>query len=389
MDFLTGFLLISGFFKSGSVGSPSQLGRLILAALSLYVLRRSPRFFTICIMGATYVIALELVSFFLLHHNPKGFFSAIISGYKPLLFLFVVLTYFFFKHKKQINAWMLLSYGRLSALIYGFNVIICAVLEIGAKTYGSGTFGTKGFVPSNNGLSMVLGVYTLVSLFMYLKTRKSKDFVYFSLICLSCLLVGAKTSLIFPFVAFLVLFIKMNLWYKLYLIAFVGVWIFSYFEVIVTIFRAIFDVVIYRFENNASFWTFIASSRDKFVIEAFNQYDLSGWWVLRILFGLGAFVSFRNPNSINQMEMLETDLFDVFFRYGLVLILICAIVVFWAALSNLYQKRYLLFLTWCLAIIFSSVAGHVVFNGMSTTVIQVLFVVSVWQKEENEDTFSV
>ena len=112
-------------------------------------------------------------------------------------------------------------------------------------------------------------------------------------------------------------------------------------------------------------FTFIMSSRDSFVKDAFREYDTTGFLVLRIFTGLGAFLSFRKPHTNLGFDTLENDVFDIFFMYGLIgLLAYFGIILF--ALKKLVVKKQLEWLAFSSAIfVYSMIAGHSVFNQTS------------------------
>ena len=174
-------------------------------------------------------------------------------------------------------------------------------------------------------------------------------------------MIGTKSSIIFLLVNFLYFCFVVIKHGKI----FVFIFAVGFFVANFQLFEQLFDVIFYRFKNKGTVFTFIMSSRDSFVKDAFREYDTTGFLVLRIFTGLGAFLSFRKPHTNLGFDTLENDVFDIFFMYGLIgLLAYFGIILF--ALKKLVVKKQLEWLAFSSAIfVYSMIAGHSVFNQTS------------------------
>jgi len=124
-------------------------------------------------------------------------------------------------------------------------------------------------------------------------------------------------------------------------------------------------VIIFRYNVN-TFSQFILSMRDNYITNAIYHYSNEGALVLRNIFGTGLFMSFRNPGEINLIyDTLETDLFDLFFAYGIIGALVYIYIIMNSIVFSFVRKQIYLLLIWILVAGHSIMAGHVLFNGLS------------------------
>jgi hypothetical protein len=148
-------------------------------------------------------------------------------------------------------------------------------------------------------------------------------------------------------------------------------------------FRVVFDVVVKRYENSESLILFLGSGRIGYVENAMQVFLAQSDIILRLLFGSGAFLSFQNPDYVSIYDTLETDLFDVLFMYGLVGV--STFLTFFAYIGYCLRKYFIFILAFTVLFFHSIVAGHVLFNGMSSFPIVMLFLVSSFLKTRERD----
>lgn len=380
-DLLTGMLISVGLTQEGGLASPSQLGRLGLIVYCAYVLRQK---FAIGLAYCSllYFVLLEGVWFFV-HQRIYGIGYGFATSFKIAYFIFVLIMLMNLFFEKKIQPLEFLKKSIQSALIYAGNVIFCLITGLGEKSYYDG-LGTKGFIASNNGLSMYLGVFSLISLYAYLKTQHRRDFLIYIFILLGGILVGAKTSLIFALVSLFVLFFHLSAKIKAFVV-FVFVFIVTLlWQYLLIAFNAVFYVIIYRFQINDSLFSFFASSRDIFVRNALANYSLDGFWFIRIFTGAGAFITYRNPSQFDQYnKLMETDVFDIYFQYGIIVLALYLIFFAVGMYSAFRSKNKLLMISWVMCLGFSATAGHVIFNGMSIAAVSTLFLLIIFASKED------
>ncbi|MDX2346617.1 MAG: O-antigen ligase family protein, partial [Legionella sp.] len=132
------------------------------------------------------------------------------------------------------------------------------------------------------------------------------------------------------------------------------------------LFSLFFDVIIIRFENSESIYSFLASSRDVFVVNALSNFHIEGLYFLRLFFGFGVYMSFRTvSDDISLYDTLENDFFDIFFSYGF--IGICVFISFYLfhAFRAISSKKFEALLIFSTLFLISALIGHVLFDAMA------------------------
>jgi hypothetical protein len=92
---------------------------------------------------------------------------------------------------------------------------------------------------------------------------------------------------------------------------------------------------------------------------------------VRFFTGGGSILSFQKLDNF-KYDTLETDLFDIFFMYGIAFALIYLFIIFYFLYKTLEQKKYILFLLFLLMSFHSIMAGHIIFNAMSFIIVILL-----------------
>ena len=137
----------------------------------------------------------------------------------------------------------------------------------------------------------------------------------------------------------------------------------------------IFDVITLRYHNSNSLWEYLFGIRLSYISNAFETYYFRGVDALTLLFGSGSYVSFQNPASASQYDTLESDIFDILFMYGLVGVFVYILMFVFGFF--LFKKQTYFFVTWGCIFLHSLLAGHVILNGMSLTIIAFLLAIGV------------
>jgi hypothetical protein len=384
IDAFTGKLIFSGAITEGSLFSPSQIFRLLLTIFSFFFLKPKEILFVLTVI--CYFLTIELISLSF-HQNFTGFLLGLVYSYKLvfILLVFLVLRPIFMKY----NQYSLLKYFVVSGFLYG-TILLCSVaLGIDESTYNKGTFGSKGFFASGNGLSLFLGVSSLLAFYLYKKEKTVLSIFYYIILVISTVLVGTKGSIFFLSInLLLILFISKKVFYLLGTTTFLLFVI--YIDKIINLFSVAFDVVILRYNNSISLFQFLASSRDDFIKDAFEVFGNSSFQPLRIIFGSGIFLSFRDYENLTlPYDTLESDFFDILFSYGILGLIIYLTIIFWGIYYSIKKRNYIFFITWTALCFYSLIAGHMLFNSMSNIGFVILILLihiipkSVNEKENN------
>ncbi|MFT5672780.1 MAG: hypothetical protein ACI9JT_001417 [Polaribacter sp.] len=373
VDASNGFLIFNDLLAEGSLFSPGQLFRFFMTVFTFLFLKRSDLF--IILILSTFFLFIEFVSFNF-HFNLSGFILGLVYSYKVV---YAILVFFALKNiVEDLCLIDLIKLFRNSALIYAIILISSIVLGINEPTYASGTFGTKGLFASGNGISIFLGVSSLIAYYYYELVPKRNNFISFLLISFSMLMVGTKASIIFAVLIFVVLFYNSNFKKKVAYLTIPFLFSIFYLDKITLIFSTVFDVIIFRYNNSASLFSFLASNRDNYITGAFETFNIDGVNIVRIITGSGVFVSFRNFSETNLIyDTLESDFFDLFFAFGSIGLLLYLCFILYGFRSVFKNFNLTLFLGWFAIIGYSIIAGHVIFNAMSSFALVMLFLIII------------
>ncbi|MFT6586823.1 MAG: hypothetical protein ACJAUY_001750 [Cognaticolwellia sp.] len=357
-DAINGYLVVQGIIESAGIASPSQLGRLLVTILLVYIILIK----RLSILPVFFLIYLLIVEVFsgLYHQNQYGFTYGVLSAYKIGYLILLTIT---LKHyaKSPEGFQQLVVFFKYNLIIISSMLYFSIITGVGNSTYGFG-FGTKSFFASGNGLGLYLGVGSLflIGLRHYkLASFSQKTLVY---IVLSIALIGSKTALVFC--TFNLLCLVMLSKYRISFTVVLSLLVFALLPKIIDFFGVLFDVIIKRQANSDSLILYLGSGRIEYVIDAFNVFFSERSNPLRLLFGMGAFTSFQNPLSVQVFDTLETDLFDLLFMYGAFTVILYLTVIS-ATLFKL-RKHKVFFFGMLLLSLHSIIAGHVIFNGMSS-----------------------
>lgn len=368
IDALTGYLLNLGILSEGSLFSPSQLFRFLLTLFAFYFLKNPQSLFIVCL--SFLFLVLETFSF-ILHKNVIGFLLSLVYSYKLvfMIMVFLVLRNIF----RNESPFDLLKNFVFGSFLYAFILFISFFLGIDQATYSEGTFGSKGLFASGNGLSIFLGVSSVLAFYYFQNFKTLKNFFFYIIILLGAVLVGTKASIFFLAINLLLFFYYTRGGGYLLVLVFFAV-NFFYLEQIVALFSVVFDVIVLRYENSPSLIAFLASNRDNYVKEAFEVFNDSGLKSLRLVFGSGVFLSFRNYVDLTlPYDTLESDFFDVFFSYGLVGLFIYLSVIIVGIYLSLKKSLFIYASAWVALCAYSLIGGHMLFNSMSNIAFLMLF----------------
>lgn len=367
-DAINGYLVVKGIIASAGIASPSQLGRLLVSLLLVYILI-SKKLGVTALLPLCYLVLIEVVSG-LFHQSQYGFTYGVLSAYKIgyLILLTVILNYY---SSTSDGLQRLGVFFKYNLIIIASILYFSTVTGIGNSTYGFG-FGTKGFFASGNGLGLYLGVGSLflIGLRHYNLANFSQKTLLF--IVFSIALIGSKTALVLC--AFNLLCIVLLSKHRNSFIIIISLFVFSFLPVIVDTLSILFDVILKRLNNANNIFVYMGSGRIEYVADAFDVYFQGNPNPLRFLFGMGAYTSFQDPSLVQKFDTLETDLFDLLFMYGAFSVILFLMVI--SLILFKLRKYKVLFFGMLLLSLHSIIAGHVLFNGMSSVCFALFFCVA-------------
>jgi hypothetical protein len=373
-DNASGFLFKLNLIGDGSIGSPSQLGRLIAILCVMYLITKysTKNIQKIAFTLFCYFISVEVCSA-LVHWELMAFLYGLITSLKVVYVAFCLLFFVDLVKKNKITQaelehWMII-YGTVISIL----VLLAYASGFHIANYSTG-IATRGLFISGNGLGVVMGSCALV-LIHRVKRFKPKQILHVMLLLSTTALVGTKGGLIFFLCGLLYLGIKAAKQHPI--LTAVCLMAIAYYAIapLLDVLGSVFNNIIYKFNNIDDKWLLLASGRDKFILEAFEQVTWVGAYSLRFLFGVGAYFGYLDPvDSVNSIrKLLENDLFELFFSYGITASLgYCCLFFYGAFYALLYKKVFYLGL-FSLVFLHSITAGHVVFNGTSSIMLAFIF----------------
>ncbi|MGI1999989.1 hypothetical protein [Shewanella frigidimarina] len=358
IDAINGYLVIKGLIATSGTSSPSQLGRLMVSVLLAYLII-AKKLAAWPIFLFVYLFTVEVFSG-LFHLNQYGFIYGVISAYK--LGYLILLTMILIHYSKTTEG--MLQLGKLVK----YNLIIIAtmlwfstVTGIGNNTYWAG-FGTISFFASGNGLGLYLGVGVLFLIGLRECKLVSISYKMLFFLIFSIILIGTKTALVLCMTNIIVMVLLSK--YRISIIILCALLLTFYLPKIIEQFSIMFVIILKRFEGSDNIVMFLGSGRIQYVIDAYEIFLKNDPSIFRYLFGMGTFISFQNHLTVTEYDTLETDLFDLFFMYGLLSVLFFLSTIGFVLFQ--LRKYKILFLGMLLLSLHSIIAGHVLFNGMSS-----------------------
>lgn len=366
VDNLTGALFKLHIMSEGALGSPSQLARFGLFLLVIWLIHNAAYSnpLRIILLVSCYLLTTEVALAFF-HMNLKAFLYGIVYSIK---ILFTICCYYYvaywINYDKNRTIYVInkiITYGTvvsilvLTAYFSGFHI----------SNYQLG-IATRGLFISGNGLAIVLGISTI---FLVHFNKKITFFIFLHVLLLFCTtaLLGTKASLVFLLAALTLLTIKLAKQAPL-ITSIVSIFIGIYLLLpLMELLSNIFENIIFKFNNIDDKLHFIASSRDLFIKDAFNQMDVTNFNSLRVLFGGGAYYAYTDYTSGVLMirKALENDLFELLFSYGIISTIAYLAVYVFALKECLGKGNFVVAIALSLVFLHSSTMGHVLFNGTS------------------------
>ncbi|HDZ8847585.1 TPA: O-antigen ligase family protein [Aeromonas veronii] len=380
-DMLNGYMVIAKIIPDNGLASPSQIGRLF-AILILFFFVIYKRLSARWVYGLVYLTCIEIYGAYL-HGNPAGFLFGLVNISKLLyLYLVYLVIIDYLKSDYQSGISYIGLTIKINLVIISFSLIFSTVTGLGNSTYSFG-FGTKSFFASGNGLGLYIGVMTLISIYLRREgLYKDIGLITLLLISASISLIGTKAALIFSIVC-IINVVAISRYRFMAFTLLILMLLFGGGYYLIDVFNLFFDVVVKRYNNDPSLVKFLGSGRFDYVTNAFNELFSQADAIFRLIYGSGAFLSFQVPKSTVGYDTLETDFFDILFMYGFVGVISLMFVYFYV----LFKVKRVLILSIAGVLCFSHslIAGHVIFNGMSSLCVVILLVLSQTAFERDYD----
>jgi hypothetical protein len=373
-DNMSGILFKLNILGDGSIGSPSQLGRLIATIFLIYLIFKiglyNTKIYSFVIL--VYFILIECFSA-LVHWELIPFLYGLVTSSKIIYASLCLLFFVDIVRQGKLNIsslerWLII-YGTVISIL-----VLCAYISgFHISNYSRG-IATRGLFISGNGLGIVIGTCFLV-LVHQTSRLKIKRILHIFLLLITTALIGTKGSLVFFILGTVYFTYKIFCRYPVFSILILFISSYSLLPMAMEVFGTVFENIIFKFNNIDDKWILLASSRDEFIFDAFNQVIWIDWYSLRFLFGAGAYFGYLDPvaSVIYMRKLLENDLFELFFSYGFIASLAYCLLFLYGFLSAFKQKRYFYLSLWTLVFLHSIIAGHIVFNGTSSILLAYIF----------------
>lgn len=375
IDTLNGFLL----FKFNIDAGVSAIYKIIIFCICLIYNCFSKNSlicnFLIILYG---LIILSIHSIYSTSSNLAMDLSEYIKLATTFVIFAAVANFTYFNPQRYIK--VLSSY---SLLIISINLTF-SILGLGGSSYTD--FGFKGFFYAANALS---GVYCIIAgITLYISLNAGMKYYWLSsaflLVCAAG--IGTKTSIIFVALSIVVLPIlvgkkKKNFWSLLAILLAIVCFFMVYLEEIL---NSSLAERIGHFYGVGGLAKVIFSGRDIFFID--NMHSFINGNILLFLTGMG----FSGINSFRK-PLTEIDIADIAIIYG-VFTLLLYLITFLSLLSysnkfiKLYSPKKIIVLSTYIGtmlFIVSSIAGHILFNGMVTLYLGVIIALPHWTANYN------
>lgn len=367
-DSLTGLLVRGETLSAGGLGTPSQLIRFSIIFLTILVIRSAEKYY-ILFLASLYLITVEVLSF-CVHQSIQGLLIGLVFSYK------FIYTFFIFFALQKITDFRQYTEKDILALIFKFAAYLIAIFLIGILVavkmgISKSFFRTQGLFSSGNGLGILIGSLTMMIFYGIRKRLLSgwKPKILYVLGLLSLVLIATKASVIFLLINLVFLLFSLHALFIVLIIFGLISALVVFWSSFVNGFNVAFEIIIFRFEHKTSWVGFILSGRQDYLDNAFKAFNETGFKAARYIFGAGSFLSYESPDDFTlKYKMLEMDIFDTFFIYGIIGVLFYTYFIFYTTIRAFKKSR---LLGWCCLTLFghSVIAGHTMFNGLSATAI--------------------
>lgn len=391
VDAITGYLVLSGKIAQGGLGSPSQLFRLFLSVLMLIQIRRSSHLVYV-LLFVLYLVALELFNF-LFHEDVWGLSVGVTYSYKTAFGLLMYYAIDKYIEKQFVSLRTVIDWIISSGVIYSAIVLISNIGGFSFGSYGD-TLGSRGVFASANGLGIYVGICSLLTIYRCHNRSQNRYILYYILMSHVMLGLMTRAAVGLFFIGLFLWFLRLPLKYKLPVWCIAGITVWILWSPISKVMMASTEMISYRyFSSDVSLHSLFIGGRQYLFDRAATQFATDGILWYRIILGGGYFLSFRNPFNLDYSisSILEADLWDVFYMFGIIGLIVYAGLFFYGLSFSGGKKGtadYILKIAWSMLFLHSALAGHVLQNGMSVMILVCTLIILKY-RNRNESAFSI
>lgn len=263
----------------------------------------------------------------------------------PLLFFYLMGTYNAYAHK-------LLCVMKFNLFVIVINLLV-GLLGFGSKTYSSEyAFGVKGFIIDGNSLAVAIFVMYVFFIHQYSRSRIIISFFFLFLGILVATKVSIFSIFLFGFYYFFKKAKKNKIIILFLLISLCCLFIYFILN------SSLFSFQIWRIKNlmklySGNYLSVILSGRDIKLTQHIDFF-VNNFSLKNFFLGYG---------FLNEIDIIELDIFDTFFSYGVLFFLTILLFYFYCFRLNRHNKTIVFFNVFYFAICVTS--GHIWFNTIS------------------------
>jgi len=374
--------MVNGILLKNNINLPISIGQFYKFFIISFLFCRF--LFTLRLLLLSLLVSLLLLTPSIyqltIDFDKTPLFSELIKISKYLTPFFCFLFFVeLIKNRKEYAYSKLMQLVRFSYRVLVINIFI-KYLGLGYPAYEHGNIGSKGFFYAGNELSALLIVLSAILGFkMWTLEKKKKYYLFLVLNLLAGLTISSKTAILgIILVFFTIPFLDKSFNIKKFAALTVSILLFLplvFFASWKFIENSALILRIRFFYDKLDFWTFVLSGRNTFFENSYKTYS-ENYSLLEKIIGVGR----AKYELLNNNKIVEMDIIDIFFSYGVLGILIFVAMFVFLILqskrfintSNYPYSRLVLLMIIILMII-STIAGHVFGAGMSAIFIGLLF----------------
>lgn len=372
---------ITGYFM-GITGEDNAISKIY--RMTVFVILYIFYFMTSEIKKASYQVLLSIYSVLLMfYYWIQGGILWVDSSYIIKLFYPIVLIAVskILYNKQQLGIIQINKIIDYYSLIYPLTIMSSALLGIGHSAYrGNIANGYMGLFSGGNEISVVLAILFMIDLHrLYTLKENKKIIVEVILLGFALLMTQTKTGYIIA-ASILILFVvkkikesPQKVHRNITLVIMIMVLLVIYIHIQHDQIKIMIDRLIFKYHQlNNSFLNMLFSNRQNKIIPIMKEnYTFSVKGIQNILFGNGFCLQVLEKNN-NTFGLVEMDLFDVLFQNGV--IMLCIVIRFYWKIvkQGIKSKDIFILFVYIMALLYSALAGHVLYNPLSSTTFALL-----------------
>ncbi len=374
--------MINGILLTNSINLPISLSQSYKFLLLLCLLIRFMLTFRLLIVTLIITFCLLTPSLYQLINSSEGSYFFLdfikISKYLAPFMCFLFFVDGIKRHGDSLYPY-LMGLVRFSYAVLVVNILI-KYIGLGYPAYKSGEIGAKGFFFAGNEISALLIILSsIIAFVIWKKGLKIRYFAFLALNLFAGLTISSKTAILgILLVFFTIPFQGKSLKIKKFLPLVMAVLVLlplTFFLSWKFIQNSSLIVRLEYFYKELDLWTFILSSRNVFLANSYETY-LHAYDIVEKIIGVGQ----TRYEYLNNLKVVEIDIVDIFFAYGILGLLIFLFMMYFLLVQSkrfVRSKKYpfanLVYVMTLVLLLISTLAGHVFGSGMSAVFLGLLF----------------